>query len=138
MGFPAGRARAMLRILVIDHDPMVRHALRLVLEDQGHATAEAASGEEALAALRRQAFDVAITDMILPDMRGTATIRAIHALAPALPILTMSSGLHAFAPDHARDCAAIGDLLAKPFDTDELMAALARAMSRAGPAIARA
>lgn len=120
----------MLRILVIDHDPMVRYALRLVLEDQGHATAEAANGEDALAALRRTRFDATITDMILPDMKGSATIRAIHALAPELPILTMSSGLHAFAPDHARDFAAIDDLLAKPFETDELMAALARTMRR--------
>ncbi len=122
--------RTMLRILVIDHDPMVRYALSLVLEDQGHATAEAANGEDALAALRRTRFDAAITDMILPDMKGSATIRAIHALAPDLPILTMSSGLHAFAPDHAHDFAAIDDLLSKPFETDELMAALARTMRR--------
>jgi CheY-like chemotaxis protein len=122
--------RVMLRILVIDHDAMVRYALRLVLEDQSHATAEAANGGEALAALRCERFDAAITDMILPDMKGMATIRAIRALAPALPILTMSSGLHAFAPDHARDFAAIDDLLPKPFETDELMAALARTMRR--------
>jgi CheY-like chemotaxis protein len=123
----------MLRILVIDHDPMVRYALCLVLEDQGHATAEAATGEEALAALRCASFDAVITDMILPDMKGTATIRALHALSPELPILTMSSGLHAFALDHARDFAAIDDLLSKPFETDELMAALARTMGGPQP-----
>jgi CheY-like chemotaxis protein len=120
----------MLRILIVDPDLMVRYALRLVLEDQGHAVMEAASGEEALAALRRVAFDAVITDMILPDMKGIATIRAIRALARDLPILTMSSGQHAFAPDAARDFAAVDDLLAKPFETDELIDALARTMHR--------
>jgi len=120
----------MLRILVIDHDPMVRYALRLVLEDQGHATAEATTGEEALAALRCARFDAVITDMILPDMKGTTTIRAVRALAPEMPVLTMSSGLHAFAPDHAHDFAAVDDLLAKPFEADELMDALARTIGR--------
>jgi CheY-like chemotaxis protein len=122
--------KPMLRILVIDHDPMVRYALRLVLEDRGHAVVEAPTGEEALTMLRRMKFDAAITDMILPDMKGIATIRAIRALAPELPILTMSSGLHAFAPAHANDFAAIDDVLAKPFETDELVDALARTMSR--------
>ena len=120
----------MLQILVIDHDPMVRYALRLVLEDHGHATAEAATGEEALAALRCGHFDAVITDMILPDMKGAATIRALRALAPALPVLTMSSGLHAFAPDHGHDCAAVEHLLVKPFEAEELIAALTRTMDR--------
>jgi len=129
----------MLRILVIDHDPMVRYALRLVLEDRGHATAEATTGEEALTALRGARFDAAITDMILPDMKGSATIRALRALAPDMPVLTMSSGLHAFGPDHAHEFAAVDDLLVKPFEADELMDALARTIGRphdAAPAYA--
>jgi CheY-like chemotaxis protein len=120
----------MLRVLIIDQDPMVRYALRLVLEDQGHAVLEAASGAAALATLGRATADAVITDMILPDMKGAATIRAIRAQAPGLPILTMSSGQHAFAPDAARDFAAVGDLLAKPFETDELIDALARTVHR--------
>jgi CheY-like chemotaxis protein len=122
-----------VRVLIIDPDPMVRYALRLVLEDQGHAVMEAASGAQALVALRCIAADAAITDMILPDMKGIATIRAIRAQAPHLPILTMSSGLHAFAPDPACDFAAVDDLLAKPFETDELIDALARTIGRPQP-----
>jgi CheY-like chemotaxis protein len=95
---------------------------------------EAATGAEALATLRRGAIDAVITDMILPDMKGNTTIRAIRAQAPDLPVLTMSSGQHAFAPDPARDFAVLDDLLAKPFETDELIAALARTMHRPPPA----
>ncbi|WP_411130356.1 response regulator [Streptomyces sp. x-19] len=82
----------MLRILIADDEPFVRHGLRTILEaDPGiRVAAEAADGLTAVAEARAHPCDVALVDIRMPRMDGLAATHALLALptAPAVIILT--------------------------------------------------
>ena len=63
---PAGS----LQILIADDEAPIRHALSRFLERAGHRTVTVASGTEAMAAARRDGFDVVLLDMRMPDVSG--------------------------------------------------------------------
>ncbi|HLL74011.1 MAG TPA: response regulator, partial [Pyrinomonadaceae bacterium] len=71
-------ASEMERVLVIDDEPSVADALRVILEDHGFAVVVAANGREGLAAARRARFSVTVTDLRLPDMDGLEVIGAFR------------------------------------------------------------
>jgi CheY-like chemotaxis protein len=86
---PGGRR---LRILLVDDDPLVVAGTTGMLEELGHdAIRTAASGEEALALLRRDGqFDLLLTDHMMPGMSGVELARRARALHPCLPVLLAS------------------------------------------------
>jgi CheY-like chemotaxis protein len=117
-------------ILVIDDDPLVRYSVRTILEGAGHEVTEADNGRGGLECFRATRFDAVITDIIMPDMEGIETIRAIRALDRRMPVLAMSGGGRVGNTDFLKAAKALGadQVLQKPFEDDELLGALARAM----------
>ena len=83
----------MARILVIDDDPTIRSLCTLALTNSGHEVATAPDGRDGLALLGRRRFDLVVTDLVMPDQEGIATIRSIRDLAHDLPILAISGSL---------------------------------------------
>ena len=77
-------------ILVIDDDPAIRELLSTILEADGYEVVTAQSGEEAIGWLRRQHFELAITDLIMPGMDGIQTLTALKDLAPDLEVLILT------------------------------------------------
>jgi two-component system KDP operon response regulator KdpE len=72
-------------VLIVDDEPAIRRLLRTSLAAQGYRTLEAASGAEALAALGvpgegREAADVVLLDLGLPDIDGLDVIRRLRAV----------------------------------------------------------
>src|SRR3954470_3591887 len=79
-------------VLVIDDDPQVRAWIRDVLEMEGLAVTSAADGRRALQLAGRQAPAVAVVDVTLPQMDGTAVSTALRALlGERFPIILMSA-----------------------------------------------
>jgi PAS domain S-box-containing protein len=81
------------RILVVEDSPTQAEVLRRLLEGQGYAAAVAASGEDALAGLRRERADLVLTDVLMPGMDGFAVCRAVKS-DPALkdiPVVLLTS-----------------------------------------------
>ncbi|MBI4553523.1 MAG: response regulator, partial [Candidatus Latescibacteria bacterium] len=66
------------RILIVDDEEDVRHVLQLMIEQEGYACQTAANGAEGLVALRRQDFDIVLTDLRMPEMDGIDLLAAIH------------------------------------------------------------
>ena len=64
------RCTVKVRVLVIDDEPSVTDALRMILEDQGFEVVIAATGREGIERARLAKFDVIITDLRLPDANG--------------------------------------------------------------------
>jgi CheY-like chemotaxis protein len=72
------------RILVADDDQANRRALSQLLEAHGHRVTVVADGEEALAQIGRDAFDVVVTDLHMPRLDGRALYEQVAARSPGL------------------------------------------------------
>jgi two-component system phosphate regulon response regulator PhoB len=83
------------RVLVVDDEPDILDLVRLSLTEAGFAVETAASGQEALEKLRRAAPDVAVLDLMLPDMSGTEVCRFVRSrpeLADVLVLMLTAKG----------------------------------------------
>jgi DNA-binding response OmpR family regulator len=108
------------RILVVDDDELVRTGLATDLAREGYLVETAAGGEEALAALSRQAVDLVICDLVLGDLDGIDVLRHIKAKWPETAVVMITG--HASirnALDALRSGAS--DYLAKPADPEEVV-----------------
>jgi|JI8StandDraft_2_1071088.scaffolds.fasta_scaffold04467_7 hypothetical protein len=140
VGEAAGGARPLHVLVAEDHD-VNRQVMDAVLESLGHRATFAANGQEAVEAVRRQAFDVVLMDLHMPVMDGFEATRRIRALPEparaAVPIFALTAD--AF-PETRDRClvAGMNDFLTKPIVSQALATSLRRLFGRAvevtGPA----
>ncbi|HSW06790.1 response regulator [Aquabacterium sp.] len=117
-----------LRVLIAEDNPINAQVMTLVLEQMGHRSEVAANGAEAIAALRRQAFDLILMDVQMPVMDGIEATREIHREWPpaARPrIVALTAGVMSQEQQACRE-AGMDDFLVKPLDRDQLAAVLAQ------------
>jgi len=108
-------------ILVIEDESVIRTALRRFLERNKFRVSEASSVSEARDAFRLERFDLIITDLRLPGAPGTDIISACGDV----PVLIMTSYASLRSAVDAMRLGAV-DYIAKPFDYDDLLAAIKR------------
>jgi len=106
----------MHRLLIIEDEPVIRGALRRLLERHGHQVSEAESVEAAQTAGRLDDYNLIITDLRLPGQPGNAVLK----LAPEVPVIIMTSFATVTSAVEAMKSGA-ADYIAKPFDHDELV-----------------
>lgn len=109
-----------LRILIVDDEPSVGDALRLVLESQGYEVVLATNGRDGLDQARSLCFRFGVIDLFLTDLSGYDVIEDLLKLQPeiALLLITAHGSPQVFA--EAKALGAIG-ALAKPFHPAELL-----------------
>jgi diguanylate cyclase (GGDEF)-like protein len=116
-------------VLVVDDDEDIREALRDLLSNAYRITV-ARDGVEALTALRDAPFDLAIVDLNLPIVDGVTVVTTIRARSdhPSPAILFLSGQSDSQKKSQAL---ALGDVdyMSKPFDSDELVARIARILA---------
>jgi two-component system cell cycle sensor histidine kinase/response regulator CckA len=79
------------RILLVEDEDTVRAVAERALTRQGYTVVTAADGEEGLEAVKADgAFDLVVSDVVMPSMDGPAMAREIRKIAPKLPVLFMS------------------------------------------------
>ncbi|MFC3338547.1 response regulator transcription factor [Paracandidimonas soli] len=110
-----------MRILVIEDDATLGHALREFLSEQGYAVDWLQDGVQALGALTGQHYDLLLLDLNLPGMDGLEILRSLRASGESVPVLILTArddisdrvaGLDAGADDY----------VVKPFELQELAA----------------
>jgi DNA-binding NarL/FixJ family response regulator len=85
------RGPETLRVLIVDDHDLFRTGLRNLLEEQGlHVAGEAASGAEAVRAVREIAPDVVVMDLNMPGMGGVEATRHIAAVAPLTRVVVLT------------------------------------------------
>ena len=125
----------MARLLLIEDDELTRRALRLTLEKAGHEVMEAGNGHQGLAVFQSEAVDLVITDMILPEMDGLETIRALKALRADLAIIAISGGGRGTPESYLRLAKGFGAsrIFAKPFEPADLRDAIDQLLGKKAP-----
>jgi two-component system, NtrC family, response regulator AlgB len=114
-----------LHLLIVDDEPSLRRTLRTALESMGHRVHEAANGEQSLAALRQQSFDLAFVDIKLGHEKGLDLLPAMLQIAPGMHVVIVTAYASvATAVDALRGGAF--DYLPKPFTTDQIRLVLER------------
>jgi nitrogen regulation protein NR(I) len=114
-------------ILLIEDDTLLAANLRAVLEDEGFAVTHAARGDEGLRQAAGNAFEVVLTDLRLPGLGGMDLVHQLHQARPRLPVLLMTA--HGTI-ETAIEATKLGayDYLQKPFEMEELLALLHKAV----------
>lgn len=107
------------RILVVDDDIGMRETLEAVLTADGYDVAVASNGEEALAAIRQNSFDLTLLDNKMPDHMGTDLIPAIKQISPDNVVIIMTAfGTIKTAVESVKKGAF--NFITKPFELDEV------------------
>jgi DNA-binding response OmpR family regulator len=122
---------ARARILVVEDEPRLRSLLRLYLEREGYAVADAGTGSAAIASYDAEAADLVILDLMLPGMQGETVLEALRERGD-VPIL-ITSAKRTDAERIAGLRMGADDYLAKPFNPHEVTARVAAILRRAAP-----
>jgi two-component system KDP operon response regulator KdpE len=117
---------APIKVLVIDDEPPIRKLLRMGLTSQGYNIIEAGNGKVALE-LMREAPDLVILDLGLPDIQGHELLRTIRSRNEGVPVVVLSSRGDEAGKVQALDLGA-DDYVTKPFGMDELLARMRAAL----------
>jgi CheY-like chemotaxis protein len=125
-------------ILVIDDDAIVRETVQQILENAGYEVTCAENGERGLEAFRARRPDAVVTDIIMPEREGIGTMLEMRREWPDAPIVAISGGGRLANADYLKMARNLGAnaVLAKPFEPEELIEAVARCLRarRAGVA----
>jgi signal transduction histidine kinase len=116
-----------IRLLVVDDEAALMDALRKTLRDEGYQVTGATSGEAALAVLKPGAFDILLTDLMMPRMDGIELLRRALAADANLVGLVMTGQGSIPTAVEAMKTGAI-DYVLKPFKLSTALPALERAM----------
>jgi two-component system, response regulator YesN len=116
----------MARVLVIDDEPQIREALRMLLEDAGHAVTLAESGPTGLTALRASRTpQVVLLDLLMPGMDGLAVLDEVieeRQLAAQHGYILMTGDSTRLIDAAAHVLSALPvTVVCKPFDIDDVL-----------------
>ncbi len=117
------------RVLVVDDEHALRRLLRLYLEKEGYAVLEAADGLDALSRVRRDAIDVALIDVMLPELDGFELVRRIRAES-GIPIILITARGEETSRVAGLELGA-DDYVVKPFSAPEVVARVRAQLRRA-------
>jgi two-component system, NtrC family, response regulator AtoC len=115
------------RVLVIDDDASLRFALEAVLGDAGLSVVSSPSGAAGLQTFEANGADAVLTDLAMPEMDGLEVLTRVRGLDPGVPVIMLTA--------HGSERVAVAamkagayDYLPKPFDPDEIVLAVRRAI----------
>jgi len=108
-----------LRVLVVDDQPMIRRTVGRILGRSGYTVVEASSAQEGIEAFENSPFDVVLTDVVMPRMKGDAMVARLREIR-SVPVVFMSGYT-----EQPLDLDAERDrFIAKPFTPSELLGVL--------------
>ena len=123
-----GQSGQIKVLLVDDEEGYVNVLAKRMIKRQVEVSI-ALSGSEAIQALRKKDFDVAVVDLKMEDMDGIEVLKIFKKMDPGLPVVMLTG--HG-SEQAARDGVALGafDYLTKPCDLGDLLATITKAAER--------
>ncbi len=124
---PAREQTGILKILLVDDQPIILEVLQQQLAEDGHAVLTATDGEEALSMLGGQSYDLLITDQSMPGMSGEELAAQVKEQNPRMPIILLTG--YGGSEEDEKDLPACVDmLLGKPATWMDLRRAIVQVM----------
>lgn len=114
-------------ILIVDDDRNLLELMGMMLQSAGYEVTTAHDGEGALSAVKGDAFDLAVVDLRLPGTDGISLMREFHQINPEMPVIILTAHSSVKSAVEAIRMGAF-NYLAKPFDLDELLLQIERAL----------
>jgi len=115
-------------VLVVDDDAGVREGLRFAL-DEHYTVLDAPHGRSALDIVRAERVDLVLLDILMPEVDGLEILQELKALEPDLPVIMMTAVKTVRTTVAAMKLGA-ADYVTKPFQEDELIAAMRQALEQ--------
>jgi CheY-like chemotaxis protein len=115
------------QILVVDDEPAVSDAIKMMLKCDGHAVQTANGSKEALSFLEKCKFDLIITDYSMPGMKGDELAAVIKKRLPHQPII-MITAYAEMLKSSGNPLTGVDFMLTKPFLLEDLREAIARVL----------
>jgi len=107
-------------ILLVDDDGDIIFHFENILKKEGYSVVSASYGKEALLKIKDNKFDVAIIDIMLPDMRGDQLAKDLRKKEPSLKLIFITGFSYMDECIKALDIG-ISEILLKPISQDELL-----------------
>jgi two-component system response regulator PilR (NtrC family) len=113
------------RILVVDDEKIIRESISFILKKEGYSVSEAVNGKTAYEKLLNESFDLIITDLEMPEMKGIELLdHAIHINPESMVVIITAYGSLETAIAALRNGAS--DYILKPIEFDELLVKVRR------------
>lgn len=120
----------MYKILITDDEEKIRALIKKYAIFEGHTAIEAANGMDAVELCRKEAFDIIIMDIMMPELDGFSAVKEIRK-SQNIPVLMLSARGEEYDKIHGFELG-IDDYVVKPFSPKELMMRIDAIMKRAG------
>ena len=114
------------RVLVVDDEPLVCDAVKMMLDFDGHVVETVDNAKDALAMLEKSKFDLVITDFEMPIMKGDELAAAIKARDPKQPVVMITAYAEMLRAS-GNPLTGIDFMVSKPFLLENLREAIAKA-----------
>jgi len=115
------------KILVVDDERSMQEFLEIMLTKEGYHVRTAANGQEALALIRKNLFDLAILDIRMPKMDGIATLHHLKEISPDTVVLMITAYASTDTAIQAMKRGAY-DYITKPFKVEEIKMTIRKAL----------
>lgn len=115
-------------VLIVDDEEIIRESLSFVLTKEGFRVQEAPNGRVALELLREQAFDLILTDLEMPEMKGIELLEQAARIAPETVVIIITAYGSIDTAIAALRKGAV-DYILKPVDFDELLVKMRRILA---------
>ncbi len=117
------------RILVVDDEKSMREVLHIFLKNEGYSVTLADNGESAVAAVKKDIFDLIITDMNMPKVSGMDLLKSVKKIAPDTIVVVITAfGTTESAVEAMKQGAY--DYIQKPFQMDDIRLVVKNALEK--------
>jgi DNA-binding NtrC family response regulator len=112
----------MPKILLVEDDNLTRTILGQFLRTNGYEVELAADGAQALSLLKENAFDLVLSDVVMPNVNGPDLSNHVSSIAPDTPVLLMTAYAAVQAQTRQTHSRAMPEVVLKPLMLTDLLA----------------
>ena len=109
------------RVLIVDDEPSIAKTVKFILDAEGFETQIVFNGEECLAKLEKESFDLILLDIMMPKMNGWEVFEELQKKKPKVKVAFLTVIRYSNAVKEKLEKEGLADFITKPFDNEDLV-----------------